>query len=126
MKVIIAGGRSYKFTALDRSRINGLKLVLPITEVVSGCASGADQEGELWAKSAGIPIKHFPANWSKYGKSAGPIRNREMANYADAVILFKGGSGTKNMLEEARAKGLKIYNFTEQELTPPQPKGNHD
>ncbi len=55
-----------------------------------------------------IPIKKFVPDWTKYGKVAGPIRNAEMAAYADAVILFPGGKGTTNMLETAKEFNLDI------------------
>lgn len=125
MKLIIAGGRKYKFTLLDCGR---LELLLPeITEVVSGCAPGADKCGELWAKANNIPVKPFPANWndlsqpdariktrpdgSRYDAEEGRRRNRRMAQYADAVALFPGGAGTQIMFAEAKAAGIKIYDF---------------
>lgn len=106
MKLIIAGGRDYHFTPAD---IAALDALLPeVTEVVSGCASGADREGEEWAASHKIPIRKFPADWRNDGRAAGPIRNRLMAEYADAVILFPGGKGTMNMHDEAHMRGLRI------------------
>jgi hypothetical protein len=98
MKVIIAGSRDIKdweavYTAIDNSKFS-------ITEVISGTARGVDQYGELWAKAHNIPIKQFPANWEKYGKSAGARRNAEMATYADALIAVWDGKskGTFNMI----------------------------
>src|SRR5690606_3144256 len=94
MKLIIAGGRDYRFTPNDIEQLNSLK---NITEVVSGGAKGADAEGEQWATEQGIPIKIFKADWKQYGRGAGPRRNQAMADYADAVVLFPGGKGTENM-----------------------------
>ncbi|KKM72212.1 hypothetical protein LCGC14_1422810, partial [marine sediment metagenome] len=68
-------------------------------------------EGENWANLMRIPVKKFPANWDKYGKQAGFIRNAEMAQYADAVILFPGGRGTDHMYNVARSHGLIIYDW---------------
>lgn len=62
-----------------------------ITEVVSGVAHGVDKLGERWAQAHKIPVKQFPAQWNKYGNAAGPIRNREMAEYADALIAVWDG-----------------------------------
>ena len=45
-------------------------------------------------------------------KAAGPIRNKEMAEYADAVALFPGGTGTESMFKEAKAADIKIYNYS--------------
>jgi predicted Rossmann-fold nucleotide-binding protein len=109
MKVIIAGGRDYTLKKKDYDKLREI----PITEVVSGGARGADQDGETYAVNSGIPYTRFRADWHKHGKSAGPIRNRQMAEYADAVVLFPGGKGTLNMKEQAERLGLQIYNYME-------------
>jgi len=109
MKLIIAGGRNYRFTDEDWDSLEALHKVTPITEVVCGGAEGADEYGRQWAILNDIPVKMFPANWDQHGKSAGPIRNREMAEYADAVVLFPGGKGTQSMCENAVKHGLSIY-----------------
>lgn len=111
MKVIIAGGRDRLFSASDIIRLNRLSKRLEIVEVVSGCALGIDLEGEQWAKSLNIPIRKFPADWSRHGRSAGFIRNAEMAQYADAVILFPGGKGTEHMYNVARSHKLIIHDW---------------
>lgn len=106
MKLIIAGGRNYHLTAED---FNWLDSIPDITEVVSGGCKGADAGGEAWATLRKIPIKRFNADWVKHGKAAGPLRNRQMAQYADAVILFPGGRGTESMYREAISAQLRIY-----------------
>jgi hypothetical protein len=105
MKVIIAGSRTIRnpketFPLIDESKFD-------ITEVVSGTAYGADMLGEEWAALHSIPIKYFPASWMQYGMSAGMIRNKEMADYADAaIILWDGHShGSKNMIETMESLG---------------------
>jgi hypothetical protein len=111
MKTIIAGGRDYQFGLYDVARLNHLLRVIPITEVVSGGARGTDREGELWADLNKLPIKRFPANWTKYGHAAGPIRNREMAKYADALVAFPGDRGTADMVAQAKKAGLLIHDL---------------
>lgn len=108
MRVIIAGGRDYSFKNNDFKLLDYIATKWSITEVVSGGADGADFGGEVWAENKKIPIQKFPANWKLYGKAAGPIRNAEMAAYADAVILFPGGRGTTNMFETAKEFNLDI------------------
>lgn len=112
MKLIIAGGRDYKPTDGDIVLLNQIKSILGVTEVVSGGASGADQFGENWAKQNSIPITHFPADWSFHGKKAGPLRNTQMAAYADAVVLFPGGAGTADMRRQAKAFNLRIIDLS--------------
>lgn len=109
MKLIICGGRDYELSAAAYDKLWNIH---GVTEVVSGGATGADACGEFWARVSHVPVKRFPADWGFHGKAAGPIRNRQMAEYADAVALFKGGKGTANMRAEAERAGLIIYDFT--------------
>lgn len=117
MKVIIAGTRyidkeqkkvfdDYNLVvqAVERS---GFK----ITEVVSGTAIGADRLGEKWALANGIPIKEMPADWNRYGNGAGPMRNRQMAEYADAAIVVWDGKspGSRNMVENMIRRKKPYY-----------------
>ena len=108
MKLIIAGGRDYRLTEADHAKLNAIE---GVSEVVSGGASGADAGGEVWARARGLPVKRFPADWNTHGRAAGPIRNQQMAAYADAVTLFPGGRGTDSMHREAVKAGLKMFDF---------------
>ncbi len=108
MKTIIAGGRDFKPTEAHFRYLDDCRDALPITEVVSGGAKGADEFGEAWAASRGVPVERFPADWAAYGKAAGPMRNAEMAAYADALIAFPGGRGTASMINLARIGGLHV------------------
>jgi hypothetical protein len=109
MKTIIAGSRSIQNIHFLLKAIE--KIDWEITEVVCGKARGADHLGELWANFMNIPVKEFPANWNKYGRSAGYKRNAEMAEYADAVIaLWDGESrGTQHMINLANSNNLKVF-----------------
>lgn len=112
MKLIIAGGRDYCLRPYDYTRLNRIR---GVTEVVSGGARGADACGELWASNRKIPVKRFVADWDGFGKRAGMLRNRQMAEYADAVVLFPGGRGTDNMFDVAKELGLKIFDLRDSE-----------
>ena len=83
----------------------------PITSVISGGARGADRLGEQWARSHGIPFQVFPADWDKWGKSAGYVRNKQMAEVAEALIaLWDGESrGTNDMIWQAQVRRLKVH-----------------
>ena len=78
--------------------------------VVSGTANGADKLGEVWATHRLLEIKRFPANWEKYGRGAGHIRNSEMADYADALICFWDGisKGSENMIQTMTKLGKSV------------------
>lgn len=109
MKVIIAGTRDFNDYHAVKSTV--ARTCWEINEVVSGGASGADALGEEYERHNSIPLKIFKADWNQHGKAAGPIRNKEMATYADALIAFWDGvsKGTMNMIQEARNAGLKVY-----------------
>lgn len=109
MRVIIAGSRTFTNGAVVAAAYH--KSGFKATEIVSGGCRGVDESGERLADQMRIPVRRFQASWATYGKSAGPVRNREMAAYADALIAIWDGKsrGTANMIAEAKAKGLKIY-----------------
>ncbi|MGJ8686323.1 MAG: SLOG family protein [Spongiibacteraceae bacterium] len=112
MKLIIAGGRNYHFSGKDIAHLDAINARgNGVTEVVSGGAKGADSEGEKWAKLNAISIKRFPADWGAHGYAAGPIRNKQMAEYADAAALFPGGRGTLSMAKEAASAGIDVHDF---------------
>jgi hypothetical protein len=109
MKTIIAGSRTIKDFGVVCNAT--LKSGFEITEVVCGMAEGVDKLGRKWAIDASIPVKEFPADWAKFGRAAGLIRNVEMAHYAEALILVWNGvsRGSAHMLLTAQKLGLKIY-----------------
>ena len=108
MKTIIAGGRTVTDDALITAAVDACPW--SISEIVSGAAKGVDQLGEDWAEQNEIPVKRFPANWKEHGRAAGPIRNREMAEYAEALIAIWDGQskGTGNMIKTAEKLGLEV------------------
>jgi len=112
-KVIIAGGRDYVPTKGHTREIAKILKALRVPwdqiEIVSGGARGADAFGEKLAKNVGMQLKVFPANWEKYGRGAGHIRNKEMAKYAEILIALPGGRGTANMIETALDEFLNVY-----------------
>lgn len=120
MKIIIAGSRTVDDYALVAQAMKQC-CFNDITEVVCGMAAGVDTLGSRWAIANNVPVKEMPANWSKHGKAAGPIRNREMAKYADAaVIIWDGKSrGSRNMINEMIRAGKPYFvQLTESEDEP--------
>lgn len=113
MKTIVAGSRTIDRHGLVRAAIVVSGWADQITEIVSGTARGVDQIGEQWAKEKRLPIKRFPAEWDRYGKRAGYLRNEAMAQYADALIAVWDGKsdGTKHMIDLAHRYGLQVFVF---------------
>ena len=113
-KVIIAGTRFFNDYSLLKETADRL-LADKITSgysivIVSGGCAGADMLGERYAKENGYSIDRYPAEWKEYGKKAGIMRNAVMADNADALIAYWNGisRGTKNMIDEARKRGLAV------------------
>lgn len=112
MRLIIAGTRTASFAQTQAGFNAGVSMlgIVPTT-IVSGGASGADAHGETIAERIGVPVDRYPADWKKHGRSAGPIRNAEMAENADALIAIWDGKsrGTMSMIREARKRKLLVY-----------------
>ena len=113
-RVIVAGSRNFTdkeklYKVLD----NRLASIKDKVESISGHCRGADMLGEQYAKEHGIPLVLFPADWDRYGKRAGYIRNDKMARYASKkdgiLIAFPVGEarGTKMMIRIAHSYGLE-------------------
>ena len=119
MKLIIAGSRTIEvspyfltdlvYNFFPISREYGQYSVA--NEIVSGTAKGMDRCGEAYALHHSIPIKKFPADWDLHGKAAGHIRNKQMAEYADALLLVWDGisKGSANMKENMLKLGKPVY-----------------
>ncbi len=109
MKVIIAGSRNITDYNLVVKAVK--ESGFTITEVVCGLAKGPDTLGEQYAIEHNIPIAYFPADWNGKGRAAGPLRNEQMGNYADALIAVWNGKsrGTKHMIYYSKKKGLMVY-----------------
>lgn len=108
-KVIVAGSRTFNDYPQLKRKLDHILKDKDQIEIVSGKAEGADKLGEIYANEKGYPVKPFPANWN-LGKIAGYLRNKEMAEYADACVVFWDGTspGTKMMIDLAREYNLPL------------------
>ncbi len=128
MKVLVCGGRTFGSIPnradipdeLRRERQKQSDFVSDTLDVmfqfelpellIEGGAPGADTCGMWWATKVGVPIKTFPADWGKHGKSAGSIRNQRMLfeGQPDLVVAFPGGNGTADMVAKAKRAGVEV------------------
>jgi len=114
MKLIIAGSRTLQ---VDNEFIKSVILNLLPDEaltgmkIVSGCAKGIDKCGECFSLANKLDCEKFPADWDTHGKAAGPIRNKQMAEYADALLLIWDGEskGSRHMKETMLKLGKPVY-----------------
>ena len=112
-RVVIAGSRDYTDYAQAKAYID--YCIVNIRKenkiiILSGGARGADTLGERYAQENGLAVERYPADWDRYGKSAGPRRNRQMAEACDYVICFWDGQsrGTKSMIDLAKERGKPV------------------
>jgi hypothetical protein len=119
IKLAIVGSRNYtnypQFSTFIQSTLS-LWSITPsnLIEIVSGGAQGADLMAEKWAREHKIPIKIFKPDWNKWGKSAGPLRNQQIIEYATHVIAFpsKDGRGTQDSIARAKRLNRPLCEFT--------------
>lgn len=118
MKLLIAGSRSISEDKLrDLFDINSLvrmfDLEWPKEFVHGGAARGTDRWFAEVCDSYHdtTPTKVFSAEWVKYGKRAGMIRNNKMAVYADVLILIWDGksSGSAQMKSAMMNLGKPVH-----------------
>lgn len=112
MRVLVCGGRDYgdterAFAVLDELR-RGISH--DAMTIICGGANGADRLAWDWCISRRVPLDNYPAEWKKFGKSAGPIRNQKMIDEGkpDLVVAFPGGRGTADMIARAKSAGVEV------------------
>lgn len=114
-KFIIAGSRSFddyeRLKAVVNFFTEDIQKFDHEVEIVSGGARGADQLGLRYAKEQGLDYEVFIPDWQEHGKSAGHIRNAEMADYGDYLIVFWDGEspGTESMINKALKRKIPTH-----------------
>ena len=112
MKIVIAGCRDFAdYDVAKEFILRCLEETEGKITIISGGCSGADALGERFAKEYGLKTEIFPADWKTFGRSAGPIRNKQMANECDMLIAFWDykSKGTANMIHEAKKQNKIIH-----------------
>ncbi len=106
MKILVCGGRDFSDWDLLASTLDRLGP----SSIVHGAARGADTLAGVYAQKKKLPCQAFPADWKKYGKSAGFRRNEDMLKRSnpDLVLAFPGGNGTTHMVRTARNHGYQV------------------
>lgn len=110
MKILVCGGRDYSDKSTVFDTLNAVSCGKSVT-LIEGGAPGADTLAREWRRSTGrgetITVH---ADWTRHGRSAGPIRNQRMLDLykPDLVVVFPGGRGTSDMVRRAEAAGVNI------------------
>ena len=111
IRIVVTGGRDYRDADRVTQALDAVHRKHGIEAVIQGGADGADRLAAEWAWDRQIRVGTYNAQWRKYGKKAGPIRNEEMLHLSkpDAVVAFPGGSGTADCIARAKAKGIPVW-----------------
>jgi hypothetical protein len=118
MRVLVTGGRKYANQGRVYSALDAVHAKHGITLLIEGGATGADRLARGWAITRGIPFEIEEVtkeDWVRYGKRAGIMRNAVMLiKYSpEAVVAFKGGTGTADMVAKAEAAGVPVWRVPE-------------
>lgn len=110
MIVLVCGGRDFSDSRAVFRALRAVNEKHGIDMVIHGGATGADERAAAWALANGVPVAEVKANWGLFGAKAGPIRNRAMLKLQPgAVVAFPGGKGTANMVKQAKAAGIPVW-----------------
>ncbi len=115
LRVLVCGGRNNPDSRRVHYELDRLANAHPRRRliVVAGGAQGADARAETWPSIRRAATVTFRAQWSKFGRSAGPRRNQAMLDYGiDIVLAFPGGRGTSDMVRRAEAAGVPVRLLT--------------
>jgi hypothetical protein len=115
--LLICGTRALPLAGVVRLDIilQAVARARPDTTIVHGAASGVDRWAGRFAKAHGLQVREFPADWEKYGKGAGHIRNQQMLDEGRPHLVYALhtdpglGKGTRDMVRRARAAGLPVF-----------------
>ena len=114
MRILICGDRNWTDEAKIRKAVLEIHSETTIELVIEGGARGADALGKIVGRSLGIEVISFPADWVKFGRPAGPIRNRQMLQEGkpDLVLAFHNNimesKGTKDMIKASEKAGIPV------------------
>lgn len=111
VRVLICGSRTWEDEGPVREVLRGLNTHIV---VIHGAARGVDAMAGRLAEEMGMKVLAFPAQWNRYGRAAGPIRNAQMLREGDPNVVYafaldlKTSRGTANMVAQAREAGVEV------------------
>lgn len=117
--VLICGSRNWKNSdAINQQLKNIIENYPPSnTIIIHGDCQGADKLGAKLASNFGYNIRAYPAEWNKYGKGAGPIRNEKMLkdNNVNLTLAFcdslSESRGTLDMIKKCLRRKIPVRLF---------------
>ena len=111
MKILVCGGRDFNDYKAASEAFS--ELIQPHDAVCSGGQRGADKLAKRWCQQEGVAFFECEAQWYKFGKPAGYIRDAWMLKFfePDLVIALPGGIGTANMVRQATSASVEVREF---------------
>jgi hypothetical protein len=110
-----ADGKDHRLTLAERhfmaATLDRVHAKRRVAWLLHGGARGADRYAGVWAAANGVLGTEYRADWARFGKRAGMLRNAEMLvkGKPDVVIAFPGGRGTAHMVLLATEAGVPVY-----------------
>lgn len=128
MKILVTGDRKWNDWDVIRNAFTSIEFMFDVSmhdiELIHGNAPGADTMASRIIYTAGGKVKAYPANWSYYRRSAGPIRNTVMLNEnSDIKIVLafhddiEHSKGTKDMVMKARKANIPVFVYSHYEMS---------
>lgn len=118
MRVVVFGGRDFFAESWLKTELCDLvwqrkrfaSVPQQISVLIHGDARGVDQMAGNFGIGCSLEVIEFKADWKKYGKGAGHIRNKQMIDEGkpELGVAFPGGKGTANMIKQLKAAGIPV------------------
>lgn len=110
MRTIIAGSRGVKSVRIITAALAHCGWT-PTVVISGACPDSPDILGELWAERHNVLVERYPADWARFGRRAGMLRNSHMAYVGEALVAIWDGKspGTKQMIEAAHRRRLRVF-----------------
>lgn len=108
-RIIVTGGRDFADRELVYATLDAVRARFGEIILSHGDGRGCDQLCDDWARSRGVMTERYPADWDRYGRSAGPRRSAEMIRAGGALLVaFPGGRGTRGAISMAERAGIPV------------------
>lgn len=115
IRLLVCGGRDFDDAGLLFSTLDAFAKTHDIEIVIEGEAPGADTLARQWAEARKYDVDPYPADWTRYGRPAGPIRNQQMLDEGKPTYAFAFfdrprhlSRGTADMVRRLKKSGVPV------------------
>jgi hypothetical protein len=111
-RVLVCGSRTFRDGTLVEALLSSLD---GGSTVIHGAAKGADSLADFHARRIGLAVDDYPADWDRYGKRAGYVRNQQMLDEGKPNVVYAfvdkplaESKGTAMMVDIAHRAGVPV------------------